>query len=49
MITLEKCKQILNQEYEKFNNEEIKLLREYLYLLAELQIESEEEEEYKKE
>ncbi len=45
MITLEKCKQILNQEYEKFNNEEIKLLREYLYLylLAELQIESEEE------
>ena len=35
------------QEYEKFNNEEIKLLREYLYLLAELQIESEEE--YKKE
>ena len=43
MITLEKCKQILNQEYVKFNNEEIKLLREYLYLLAELQIESEEE------
>ncbi|EIY64834.1 MULTISPECIES: hypothetical protein [Bacteroides] len=47
MITLEKCKQILNQEYEKFSNEEIKLLREYLYLLAELQIESGEE--YKKE
>lgn len=43
MITLERCKQILNKGNKKINDEDIKLLREYLYLLAKLQIESEEE------
>lgn len=41
MITLEKCKEILNKGKRKYDNEEIKLIREYLYLLAELQIENE--------
>jgi len=43
MITLERCKQILNKGNKKINDEDIKLLREYLYLLAKLQIESEED------
>jgi predicted nucleic acid-binding Zn ribbon protein len=41
MITLEKCKEILNKGKRKYDNEEIKLIREYLYLLAELQMENE--------
>lgn len=41
MITLEKCKEILNKGKRKYDNEEIKSIREYLYLLAELQIENE--------
>lgn len=41
MITLEKCKEILNKGETKYDNEEIKLIRKYLYLLAELQIENE--------
>lgn len=40
MITLEKCKEILNKGKRKYDNEEIKSIREYLYLLAELQIEN---------
>lgn len=43
MITLEKCKEILNKGKRKYDNEEIKLIREYLRLLAELQIENEKE------
>lgn len=43
MITLEKCKEILNKGKRKYDNEEIKLIREYLCLLAELQIENEKE------
>ena len=41
MITLEKCKEILNKGKRKYDNEEIKLLRKYLCLMAELQIENE--------
>jgi hypothetical protein len=41
MITLERCKEILNKGKTKYDNEEIKLIREYLYLLAELQVEKE--------
>lgn len=41
MITLERCKQILNKGNEKFDDEKIKQIREYLYLFAELQIETE--------
>ena len=41
MITLEQCTQILNKGKEKYDNEKVKLIRQYLYLLAELQTESE--------
>lgn len=42
MITLEQCKQILKKEKRKVSDEEVKLIRDYLYQLAELQLESEE-------
>lgn len=42
MITLEQCAKILNNGKEKYDNEKVKLVRQYLYLLAELQIENEE-------
>lgn len=41
MITLEQCKKILNSEKKMYNDEEIKILRAYLYLLAELQLNNE--------
>lgn len=37
MLSLDFCKKILKNN----NNEEVKMIREYLYLLASLQIESE--------
>lgn len=40
MITLERCKQILNSKTKKFNDEEIKQIREYLYLIAKIEIEN---------
>ena len=40
MITLERCKQILNSKETKFSNEQVKMIREYLYLLAALEIET---------
>jgi len=39
MITLEKCKRILNAKTKKFSDEEIKQIREFLYLIASLEIE----------
>lgn len=41
MLPLETCAKILNNGKKKYNNEEVKQIREYLYLLAQLQIESE--------
>jgi len=41
MLTLETCTKVLNNGNKKYNNEEIKLIREYLYLLANLQVENE--------
>ena len=41
MITLERCKEVLNTGKKKYNNDEIKEIRDYLYFLAELQIEVE--------
>ena len=43
MVTLELCKKILNSEKRKYTDIEIKEIREILYRLAELQIESEKE------
>jgi len=40
MLTLETCTKILNDGKKKYSNEEVKQIREYLYLLAQLQIES---------
>lgn len=40
MLTLEQCKKILNDgSKRKFKDEEVKQLREFLYQLAELQLE----------
>ena len=39
MITLEQCKKTLNRGEWKYTNEEIKQIREYLMLLAEMEIE----------
>ena len=41
MIPLEQCATILNKRKEKYDNEQVKIVRQYLYLLAELQIENE--------
>ena len=43
MLTLETCTKILNNGKKKYSNEEVKQIREYLYLMAQLQIESENE------
>ena len=43
MLNLEVCKKILNTGKRKFTDENVKQLREYLYMIAELQIESENE------
>jgi hypothetical protein len=41
MLSLEVCKKILNNGKKKFNEKEVKQLREYLYMIAELQFENE--------
>ena len=43
MVTLELCKKILNSGKRKYADCEIKEIREFLYRMAELQIESEKE------
>lgn len=40
MLTLDVCKQILNTGERTYTNEEVKQIREYLYLLAYLQMEA---------
>ncbi len=40
MITLEKCVKILNNGQRKYSNDEVKLIRDYLYNMARLQIET---------
>lgn len=42
MLNLDTCKKILNNDKKKYKDDEIKLIRDYLYLLAELQIENNE-------
>ena len=41
MLTVETCTKILNNGKRKYSNEEVKQIREYLYLMAQHQIESE--------
>ena len=41
MLVLEQCKKILNNGKRKYTDEEVKQIREYLYLFAEFQIENE--------
>jgi hypothetical protein len=38
MITIEKCNKILNNGERKYNNEEIRMIKDYLYQLANLEI-----------
>jgi len=38
MISIERCKAILNKGTKKFTNEEIKEIREYLYTIAEIEV-----------
>lgn len=40
MLNIDTCKKILNNDKKKYKDDEIKLIRDYLYLLAELQIEN---------
>lgn len=37
MISLEKCKDVLNTKKDKYTNEEVKEIRDFLYLLAGIQ------------
>ena len=43
MLSIESCKEILNKNNYKLSNEDIKQVREFLYLLAEIQINAEKE------
>ena len=38
MITIEQCNKILNKGERKYEDDEIRLIREYLYQLANLEI-----------
>ena len=40
MLTIELCSKILNQGEKAYTNEEVKQIRQYLYLLASLQVEA---------
>ena len=42
MITLENCEKILNKGTRKYNKEDIRLIREYLYFIGQIQIENNE-------
>lgn len=41
MITLEQCVKILNNGNRKYSNDEVKQIRDYLYIMAKLQLETE--------
>lgn len=42
MITLEYCEKILNKGARKYNKEEIRQIRDYLYFIGQIQIENNE-------
>lgn len=41
MVSLERCKEVLNRNSHKYSSEELKEIREFLYLLATIQLERE--------
>ena len=43
MLSLERCKTILNEGGKNYNIEELKDIRDFLYTIAEIEIESNEE------
>jgi len=43
VLNLEICQKVLNNGKKKYTEEEVKQLREYLYMIAELQLENENE------
>jgi hypothetical protein len=45
VLNLETCKKILNNDKRKYTDEEIRQIREILYMFAELQLENENEKE----
>ena len=40
MITLDRCKEILNNGTRKYNSEEIREIRDYLYLIGQIELEN---------
>ena len=38
MLSIERCKDILNKGIRKFSSEEIKEIRDYLYLIADIEL-----------
>ena len=40
MLPIDFCKKILNKGTRKFNDEEVKLIREYLYLIGQIELEN---------
>ena len=40
MIALEQCKRILNRKTKKYNNEEVRQIRDYLYFIGLLDLEN---------
>ena len=42
MLPTDFCKKILNKGTRKFNDEEVKLIREYLYLIGQIELENNE-------
>jgi len=41
LITIEECKKILNNGKKQYDKEQVKMIQEYLYLLAKIQLETE--------
>ena len=40
MITLDRCKEILNKGTRKYNTEEIRIIRDYLYFIGQIELEN---------
>lgn len=49
MITLNMCKEVLNNGTRKFNSEEIRTIRDYLYFVGQLEMENNDKEFFRNE